>query len=79
MTQTNKQEPKVYKVVGRKKPYSIYVTGMKGKDEEFSTECFVEAYGKYGEMRDSGNFWLVELLEPTENGKMVAHHKYKEI
>ena len=72
-------ENKVYKVVARKKPYSLYFAGMKGKDEEFSSECFSDAYGKYGEMRDSGNFWLVELLEPTENGKMVARHKHKEI
>lgn len=68
-----------YKLIARKKPYKTYIAGLPGCDTEVQGQDFITLYSTYMELVSSKQYWLVELLEPTTTGKMVAHHKHLEL
>lgn len=60
------------KIIARPKPYSTYIP-LFTKDTVVETdeENWEIALDK---IERNGNYWLIEVLKPTPNGKMVSIH-----
>lgn len=66
----------MFKLIARPAPYSLYSAGQtKDFVEENESKEILEE--KYKTLLHSGNYWLIEILEPTNTGKMVSIKTFK--